>query len=280
MVQKASGPWTSGRIAKLKAGGGEAVDHSSDRPSHGSPVVSANAARLQEIAVGECHHQRERGLAAEEKAGRREAICGEQAAQLFLGALGDGRRRPFGGLEVGERAFGGERMSLAADDPARVREQIVGGELRRQVPVGLRADVEVDRAVAKPGFERRVDAFDQVQLDLGIAGAKGPERLRQHGDMRGDRQADDDGPARAVVQLIDLFARVADLVQHGRRTGAEGLPDGRQHHTSGAALEERGAEFAFQLAQTARQRRLRELEVARAAARRLPCSAIATTSRK
>src|SRR5712671_7636991 len=43
--QKASSPVTSGNTAKLKAGGGEAVAHSSERPSQGSPVSSRSCAR-------------------------------------------------------------------------------------------------------------------------------------------------------------------------------------------------------------------------------------------
>src|SRR5580658_6835262 len=38
---------TCGRTAKLNGGGGEAVDHSSVRPSQGSPVGSRRRARLR-----------------------------------------------------------------------------------------------------------------------------------------------------------------------------------------------------------------------------------------
>ena len=42
---------TSGSTAKLKAGGGEAVAHSSERPSQGSPVSSRNASRWRMLTT-------------------------------------------------------------------------------------------------------------------------------------------------------------------------------------------------------------------------------------
>src|SRR3569833_3136178 len=49
MSSQVSLSYTTGVNAKLYAGGGEDVDHSRVRPSHGSPVVSRSASRLRKL---------------------------------------------------------------------------------------------------------------------------------------------------------------------------------------------------------------------------------------
>ena len=96
--------------------------------------------------------------------GGRKAVLLEQRAQLLVGLERHRGGRPFGADQVLQRARAGERMPYAAENDARVVEQVFLNQLGGGRSLVLRTHVEIDAAVLQPGLERRVQGLDQVQL--------------------------------------------------------------------------------------------------------------------
>ncbi len=154
-------------------------------------------------------------------------------------------------------------MAFAAQNDPQVLKKRFLNEFGRRLLIGLRADIEIDAAVLQARFQRRIPAFDQMQLDLRVAGAKRRQRLRQQRDMRGERQTRDHFAGGAAVKLLDLVAGAPHLGQDRAGAAHEGLAHRGEDHAAGAALEQRRAELALELMDAARQRRLGELQMPR-----------------
>ena len=112
-------------------------------------------------------------------------------------------------------------------------------------------------------------------MNIAEASPKGLEHFWQKPQMRGDRKSDRQMADGVAAQLFYFLLGPAHVVEDCRGPPDEGLTQRRRYHAFGASLEQRGADFALQFGQAASEARLRS-----AAARRLPCSAMATAPRK
>src|SRR3954471_3568173 len=154
-------------------------------------------------------------------------------------------------------------MVLARHHRTGVVEQVLDREPRCRRLARRRAHVEIDAAFAQSRLHVREQAFDQLQLHVRVALAKGRQRAGQHAHVRHDRKRSDHLAGAAAVVLREFVARACGLVHDGRGADVELSACIGQHHAGRLAQEQLRAQFLFQRPDAARQRRLRHAQAPR-----------------
>ncbi len=161
----------------------------------------------------------------------------------------------------GDPILAGEGVVRRADDAA-----AVGGE-RREVEIGMRLPIAGD---AEIGAEREHHLLDRggiavMDADHHLGVADDEARQGRRDDMRGDAlgTGDRDAAEPAVGDLAHAADGALEILDEALGGGQQQGAGARQLDAARRAVEQRRAEFRFDLADRHRQRRLGDPEIAR-----------------
>ena len=143
--------------------------------------------------------------------------------------------------------------------PQRLAEQRHHGQMV-VVARGVVQQHHVQVAMGKIGQQLRPRLLAQVQLEVGIAFAHGPQHVRQQIRTQRSENPHAQGAGQRRLGLPRRLVQVADVAQDVARAFRQVAPDGGQQHPAAGTLHQQGAQLLLELGDLGRQRRLRQVQ--------------------
>ncbi|MCY1513790.1 hypothetical protein D9M68_483050 [compost metagenome] len=233
-----------------------------DLPEGAEKLAHPPRHHRQQLALLQQRHVRQHRGALDAHRRRRFARQRQLVVQLAPDLAGGGRADPCIGARLvpAQLAPARQRMRRAGNDADGLGIEQVAAQ-RRVDALHLGApDHEIQPPFAQGRQHVFHGALGERQVRLGKRLAEVPDRRGEQVDRHRRRRADRQLARRAVRHHADGGLGAFNLAEDGARVDHQRFAEARRHQAARMPLEQRDAEFAFQLGQPARQCRLRHAE--------------------